>query len=133
DFYAAHLFNPHWGESVTFRPNNTLGLSLVFRDLDQAQAEAVFKPFLDFIAGAAADFALAEPVRILAVPARHWWDPDYLTKNLPTAILHDPRAGASGDNVWWAGDNGQVGYFIHGYESAWLPAALLRKERQAKL
>jgi hypothetical protein len=133
EFYAKHLFNSHWGESVTFRPNNALGLSLVFRDLDQAQAQEVFKPFLDFVASAAADFTVADPVRIIAVPARHWWDPDYLTKNLPTAIIHDPRAGASDDNVWWAGDNGQVGYFIHGYESAWLPAALLGKERQSKL
>ena len=28
--------------------------------------------------------------------------------------------------MFWAGDAGQVGWFLHGYESAWLSAALLR-------
>lgn len=133
EFYAAHLFNSHWGESVTFRPNNALGLGLVFRDLDQAHAQAVFQPFLNFIASAPADYTVTSPVGIGVVPARHWWDPHYLTQNVPTTIIHDPRAGASEDNVWWTGDNGQVGFFIHGYESAWLPAMLLDSQQQAKL
>ncbi len=133
DFYAAHLFNSHWGESVAFRPNNTLSLSLVFHDLEQAQAAAAFKPFLDFVAAAPADYSGADAVHIVAVPARHWWDPDYLSRNLPTTIRHDPRPGAPDADVWWAGNQGEVGWFIHGYESVWLPAALLAGQPQARL
>jgi FAD/FMN-containing dehydrogenase len=35
--------------------------------------------------------------------------------------------------VLWAGDQGQVGWFIHAYKSAWLPASLLRGDRQSRL
>ena len=131
-FYARHLFNPHWGEQATFAPDNVLTFGLVFHDLDQAAAEAVFKPFLDFVAAAPADYVIADPVRILAMPARHWWDTEYLTR-VPAIIVRDPRPGASQANFWYAGNTGEVGFFLHGYESAWLPATLLDQSQQGRL
>jgi len=44
--------------------------------------------------------------------------------------LADERPGAPAGNIWWAGDAGQVGWFLHGYQSLWLPAALLEKDQQ---
>jgi hypothetical protein len=35
--------------------------------------------------------------------------------------------------MFWAGDAGQVGQFIHGCDSLWLPASLLGRERQPAL
>jgi len=35
--------------------------------------------------------------------------------------------------VWWTGDAGQVGWFIYGFESLWLPASLLENESQERL
>ncbi|HJS87600.1 MAG TPA: FAD-binding oxidoreductase [Acetobacteraceae bacterium] len=133
EFYARTLFNPHWGESVAFQRNNVLGLRLVSHDLSQAQAEEIFKPFLDFVAAAPAEYAIDEPVQILSIPARHWWDPEYLSKNAPSVVVHDARTGAPEANIWYAGDQGQVGWFVHGYESAWLPAALLGQSRLGQL
>jgi FAD/FMN-containing dehydrogenase len=40
-FYRDGLFNPHWGEQVAFRPNNSLIVGMTFQDLDQKQAEAI--------------------------------------------------------------------------------------------
>jgi FAD/FMN-containing dehydrogenase len=131
EFYAASLFNPHWGESVTFQPDNVLTLGMVFHDLDQAQAQDVFRPFLDSIAAAPGDYTVTRPVRIAAVPARHWWDPDYISRNLPSRIMHDARPGAPAGNVWWSGNQEEVGVFLHAYESAWLPATLLRPDQRA--
>jgi FAD/FMN-containing dehydrogenase len=37
----------------------------------------------------------------------------------------DTRPGAPSYHGWWKGDQGQVGAFLHGYDSLWLPAALL--------
>jgi hypothetical protein len=45
----------------------------------------------------------------------------------------DPRIGAPKYHGWWQGDQDQVGAFLHGYESLWLPAALLQKGRQQQL
>ena len=30
--------------------------------------------------------------------------------------------------MWWSGDAAQVGWFLHGYESAWLSASLLQQQ-----
>ncbi len=133
ELYAASMFNPHWGESVAFGMDNTLGLHLVFHDLSEAQARATLQPLLDYVAAAKADYSMTMPVQIVAVPGRHWWDPEYLVKNLPAALLNDPRQGAPDVNVWYAGDAGQVGWFIHGYESAWLPASMLGADGRGRL
>ena len=37
--YRERLFNPHWGEQVAFRRDNTLAISMVFQGLSQQQAE----------------------------------------------------------------------------------------------
>ena len=133
ELYARSMFNPHWGESVAFGMNNTLGLHLVFHDLAEAQARATFQPLMDFVAAAKADYSVTSPMQIVAVPARRWWDPAYFAKNLPAALLQDPRQGVPGDNVWYVGDAGQVGWFIHGYESAWLPASMLNRDDRVRL
>ncbi len=129
-FYAGSLFNPHWGESVVFGSNNTLGIHLVFHDLSDAQARDAFKPLLDFVAAAAPDYTVAEPMQITAVPSQHWWDPVYLSKNIPGLVMHDPHHEA---DIWYKGDAGQAGWFIHGYESAWLPATMLNEDRRGQL
>jgi hypothetical protein len=49
------------------------------------------------------------------------------------AMVSDPRRGAPAHHAWWSGDQMQVSAFLHGYESLWLPAALLQPNRQARL
>jgi FAD/FMN-containing dehydrogenase len=129
EFYAASLFNPHWGESVTLGTDNTLTFQLVFHDLSEAQARDTFDPFLSMIAAAQADYTVVTAIKIAAVPAQRWWDPVYLSQNLPNVTMHDQRQNAPDNNIWYRGDGGQAGWFIHGYESAWLPAGMLSGDR----
>ncbi len=129
-FYATSLCNPHWGESVALRPNNSLAVSMVFQGLDRQQAEDVWRSFLDWVVGSPLDFTITAAARIGSLPARHWWDADYLREHVPAAVVTDHRPGAPGGNVWWAGDQSQVGAFWHGYQSAWLPASLLEQDQR---
>lgn len=131
-FYASSLFNPHWGEQASFGNDNVLRLSLVFQDFNESQVSLVLRPFLDFISANTADFTISDPIRIAGIPARRWWDPNYLTTHFPQQIMHDPRPGAPADNIWWSGNEREVGFFIHGYESAWLPASLLDEPDRTK-
>ncbi len=133
EFYSGSLFNPHWGESVAIGMDNTLGLHLVFHDLSEAQAHATFQPLMDFVTATKADYTITAPMQIFAVPARHWWNPAYLTKNHPSILVQDRRPGAPGANIWYSGDAGQVGWFIYGYESAWLPASMLTGDGRGRL
>ena len=60
EFYAASLFNPHWGEQVTIGSDNTLKLSMVCQGLDRQQAPQVWRPFFDWVAAAREDFTVTE-------------------------------------------------------------------------
>ena len=70
---------------------------------------------------------------ILTVPAQRFWDADFLLANAPGLVVRDDRPDAPNGNVFYAGDAGQVGFFIHGYKSAWLPATLLQPGGQQSL
>jgi FAD/FMN-containing dehydrogenase len=131
-FYRDHLFNPHWGEQISFRSSNELRLLMLWQGLDREQARKVWQPLLDRVAGSPGDFTSGEPV-IIAVPARRLWDADFMRQHLPGAFARDDRPGAPAGNIFWAGNRGEAGQFLHGYRSAWLPAALLEPGRQGAL
>ncbi|MBI1840549.1 MAG: FAD-binding oxidoreductase [Verrucomicrobia bacterium] len=131
-FYHDQLFNPRWGEQIIFR-KNAVSISMVFQGIDRSQAEAVWRPFVDWVWRASGDFAFDPPFRFVDIPARHFWDAPYLLKNHPELVVADGRPGAPEGNLIWRGDRGQVGWFVHGYRSAWLPASLLHKDRQRSL
>ena len=132
DFYAASLFNAHWGETVSLRDGRRLKLSMVFQDLTQAQAEAVWAPFFAWVRERK-EYSISAAPTVMAIPARRFWDPQLLQKHAPGIVTMDGRPHASPDHFVWSGDREQAGWFIHGYQSAWLPAGLLGKESQAAL
>jgi FAD/FMN-containing dehydrogenase len=158
-FYQEHLFNDHWGEQAHVKPDNTLEISMSSYGLDAEQAKKVWQPFLDWVANSPQAYSTKGRVVIGSVPARHWWDVQWwkehwpeiafpnpngnlLTGLLDYGLVHmlrqplfdfDNRPGAGPNNAWWKGDGGQVGWFIWGFESLWLPASLLENDAQQRL
>ena len=131
-FYQRALFNPHWGEQMKFYGGDTFEVSMMFQGLTKQQAEQTWAPFLAWVQ-ARKDCRVSKPFEVLAAPARHLWDAEFLRKYLPSAIASDDRPGAPRHHYAWAGDREQAGSFIYGYQSAWLPASLLQPGRQAPL
>ncbi|HEY2951480.1 MAG TPA: FAD-binding protein, partial [Verrucomicrobiae bacterium] len=131
-FYHEQLFNRHWGEQIVFESENKIRISMVFQGLDRQKADSVWRPFVEWVTMSPQDFAFEAPLTVLDIPARHFWDAAYMKRNHPQFILADDRPGAPEGNVFWIGDSGQVGHFLHGYRSAWLSASLL-KDQQSKL
>ena len=109
-----------------------LAISIVFQGLDRQQAEAVWRPFFDWLASFPQDFSIASPPMVLAAPARQFWDPAFL-KSVPGLVLVDDRPGAPEGNLFWAGNLGETGQVLHGYRSAWLPVSLLQDDRREGL
>ena len=132
DFYRRALFNPHWGEHMKFQGGNALEVMMLFQGLSQQEAEQAWAPFLDWV-HARKDCRITKPFRIAAAPARHFWDADFYRQYAPSAIVPDDRPGAPRSHYVWAGDREQAGWFIHAYQSAWLPASLLQPGQQPKL
>lgn len=127
EHYAGHLFNPHWGEQVHIGPDNKLTISMVCQGLDSAGASAAWRPFVAWVRAATQDFEVIDDLGTHVISsARRWWDVD-------SSMIRDWRPGAPAYHAWWKGDGAQVGAFLHGYDSLWLPAALLRPRQQAAL
>lgn len=130
--YADSLFNPHWGESVHFGRDNTLRISMVCQGIDNGAAVAAWTPFLDWV-NASPDYEITDKFRAGVAPARGWWDAAFHRKYATNAMIADERMGASPAHAWWRGDKDQVGAYIFGYDSIWLPASLLAPPQQQRL
>ena len=127
EHYERRLFNPHWGEQMHLLPDNTLKISMVCQGLEAAEVKATWQPFFAWVR-AAEDLTVCDDLGTYAGPARHWWD---VLGN--PGMIPDWRPGTPAYHGWWQGDWAQVGAFLHGFDSLWLPAELLRAERQAAL
>jgi FAD/FMN-containing dehydrogenase len=122
-FYRTSLFNPHWGEQITFGPGPTISVNMVFQGLDQAEAEATWAPFFDWVAARPVDYTASKPV-VGAIPARDYWNAAVLG-SVPGTIERDDLPGASPADFYWVSDAGQVGQVLYGYASTWLSNQLL--------
>jgi hypothetical protein len=106
---------------------------MVFQGLSRAEAQAVWQPFLDAVDADPEAFETEfSPLKIVSTSARDFWSPT-LFKRMFGFISTDDRPGAPAGNVFWPGDQRQAGQVLHGYQSAWLPAALLQPERRDAL
>ncbi|HXU37481.1 MAG TPA: FAD-binding protein [Blastocatellia bacterium] len=130
-FYRESLFNSHWGESVSIGPDNTLRLNMVCQGLDNQQVANVWKPFFDSVKNSK-DLTAAD-LEAGAGRARHWWDIADRKRRGNDSMISDSRPGAPATHAYWSGDQGQVGAFLHGYDSLWLPASLLENSQQSRL
>jgi FAD/FMN-containing dehydrogenase len=119
EFYRDNLLNPHWGEQFHVFPDNRLELSFVCQGLTDEAAKALWRPFFEWVAQNP-DLRVLGRLNARAIPARHWWD----VQGNPS-MTQDRRPDVPAWHGWWNGDQGQVGAFINGYDSLWLPAALL--------
>ncbi len=133
DVYANNLCNPHWGETAHIHGDNRLEITMSFQDLTQAQAAAAWKPLLDFTAASPGDYQGQGGFFCVTVPARRFWDADFLRRYAPGATTSDSRPGAPATDFSWSGDGDQIGLFWHAYTSAWLPEDLLEPRNRPRL
>jgi FAD/FMN-containing dehydrogenase len=158
-FYADHLFNEHWGEQAKVRRENVLEISMVSQGLSRDQSLSVWQPFLDWIKKSPNKYSIPGPFGplISTIPARRMWDVEWRVKHwaeldpenrnplyaiLDDIVVHvikepvfqrDERHGSAPSDAWWGGDAGQVGQYIWGGESMWMPASLLASGSQVRL
>jgi FAD/FMN-containing dehydrogenase len=131
-FYSQSLFNPHWGEQIHFGAGSKITVAMDFQGLDQAQAEQTWAPFFDWVKARPADYTLTGP-DVGAVPAQFFWNAAFFEKYAPIDIGPDKLPGAPKDYFYWPDDSGEVGQWLHAYQSTWLSQQLLEPERQGTL
>lgn len=125
-YYPAHLMNPHWGEQAHATPGNRLQIEMAFQGLTPDEASAAWKGLVDQVAAHPEEFKTIEPFSARAAPARIYWNAAVLEKLAPGIVKVDHRPDAQPGDFWWPGDGIQASAMWHGYQSAWLPSALLK-------
>jgi len=102
--------------------------------LSEAETRKIWQPFFDFMAQSPNAFKLKAQPAVISVPAQHWWDAEFMNARYPGVFLRDARPGTTdAANVWWANDGAQVGQFMYGYDSLWMPQSLLADAAQQRL
>jgi hypothetical protein len=122
------LFNPHWGEQVAIQPGNALKISMVSQGLDKSESREVWQPFFEWVKAHSADYTVTDELGAGAKPARLWW-----ALEGSRSLVADRRPGQPPYRAYWQGDQDQVGMYLHGYDSLWLPAKLLRQGERPRL
>jgi hypothetical protein len=72
---------------------------------------------------------MTSPVEFKAVPGRDFWNP----RVHPASFILDNQPDALETSVFWTGNQAEAGVVLHGYQSSWIPEALLAEDRLASL
>ena len=67
------------GESRSSFCRVASSISMLFHGLDRERREATWRPFFDWVAASPQDYVVSAP-KVLARPARHFWDPALLRR-----------------------------------------------------
>ena len=116
------LCDGHWGEQIRFHEDHRVELALAGAALSQEDADAVWAPFLSWVASQPDD--LDSDAFVVSTPFEAFWDPQNWDALAPEMIRHDDRPGQPLERFWWAANQGEVSQYLHSYQSRWLPARL---------
>ena len=133
ELYRGQLFNPHWGEQIRFKRDNTIEITMLSHGLTKEQAQASWQSFENWLKQSPQDYQIEMPLTIMTIPARQLWDTAFLKQFASNLIATDDRPNAPEGNIYWKSNKSEAGQFLYGYHSAWLPDTLLEKGNQKKL
>jgi hypothetical protein len=110
------------GQHVSFAFTNVAKFGLVATDLPDEQLQALWAPFLDWVT--------AQPDAYRCDVSAHTgpfalWDHEVRSQLAPDSICHDDRPGVPPDRFWNTADQNEVSWYLHAYQSHWLPRRLL--------
>jgi FAD/FMN-containing dehydrogenase len=116
------LCDDHWGEHVSFACTNVAEFGLVAADLPDDQLQALWAPFLDWVT--AQPDAYRCDVSAQTGPFA-LWDHEARSQLAPRSICRDDRPGVPPDRFWNAGNQNEVSWYLHAFQSQWLSRQLL--------
>jgi FAD/FMN-containing dehydrogenase len=122
---APRLCDEHWGEQITLNEDNSADFSLTAADLNDHDAQALWAPFLEWVAARPSSYTT--DVFVATLPFDRFWDAQAWDELAPDMIRHDDRPGGSLDHFWWSANQGEVSEYLDAYQSRWLPLDLIER------
>jgi len=122
EFWRDALVSPDWGEKITFTQDRKIDILLLYSGWSEQGVRDLWKPLQMHIASEA---GASMRFDVMPLPFQNAWDLEYFERTAPDMVKTDPRTGESAGQFWWAGDQGQVSWYITGYYGRYLPVSLL--------
>jgi FAD/FMN-containing dehydrogenase len=116
------LCDDHWGEHLHFSGANVAEIGLLAADLPDEQLQALWAPLLDWVTAQPDTYRCDVSAATLPFAI---WDHEALSELAPESICHDDRPGAPPDRFWYAQNQNEVSWYLHSFQSQWLPRRLL--------
>jgi FAD/FMN-containing dehydrogenase len=118
----SELSPQHWGGGITVVPGDTIEFLMLAAGLRADDAEAAWRPFLNWIAHRPQDFDGCPT--LVTVPFERFWDDGDRDVFAPESIHRDDRSGGSRRDYWWSSNQGEVSIYWDAYQSRWIPQRL---------
>jgi FAD/FMN-containing dehydrogenase len=116
------LCDDHWGEHIAFSFTNVAEFGLLAADLPDEQLQALWAPFLDWVTAQPDAYRCEVSAQTLPFVI---WDHEIRSRLAPESICLDDRPGAPPGQFWNAQNQFEVSWYLHAYQSQWLPRLLL--------
>jgi FAD/FMN-containing dehydrogenase len=116
------LCDDHWGEHVGFAFLNVAEFGLLAGDLPDDQLQALWAPFLDWVTGQPDAYRCEVSAQTMPFAL---WDHEARSRLAPDSMYRDDRPGAPPGLFWNAQNQNEVSWYVHAYQSQWLPRRLL--------
>jgi FAD/FMN-containing dehydrogenase len=116
------LCDDHWGESISLAFTNVAEFGLQAADLPDDELQALWAPFLEWVTAQPDVFRCEVSAHTLPFVI---WNHDIRNQVAPESLCHDDRPGAPPDRFWNAQNQFEVSWYLHAYQSQWLPRQLL--------
>jgi FAD/FMN-containing dehydrogenase len=116
------LCDDHWGEHIAFAFINVAEFGLQAADLPDERLQALWAPFLEWVT--------AQPDAYRCDVSAHTgpfalWDYEARNRRAPDSMCPDDRPGSPPRRFWNAANQFEVSWYLHAYQSRWLPRRLL--------
>ena len=105
---------------------------MVFQNLSQPEAEAVWRPFFDWVRVAPQDFEIVIEAAERSRPPDAPSGTPRCCDRFPASSSPTIAPARAEGNIFWAGNQGEAGWFIYAYQSTWLPASLLEADQRGR-
>ena len=121
------LCDDHWGEQIRLSGDNSVELSMIAADVDDSEAQDLWRPLMDWVARHSDAFDSDAFVATGPFELGSFWDARSWAELMPEMIRQDERPGSPAGMFWWAANQEEVSQYVEAYKSRWIPLPLFEE------
>lgn len=129
-FFRDKLNNEHWGENITFTPDNHVKIFLLAQGLSQDAIDQVWSQMRTFVNKSPALYKMT--FKSFQIPPKKMWDYQFYAKHHPELVTKNTGPNARPGEFWWTPNSGEVSEYWYTYQSRWIPESLFTDKNIVK-